>query len=314
MTSRWSAERVVGPDDAAVLVARVAPWLAGLPVTPLAEGWDHTVHLVGDAWAFRFPRRAMALPGFRREIAALPRLAGLLPVPVPVPEHVGEDGDPRSSWPFAGAPYLPGAELADLGLADTGRAGVAAALGEMLRTLHALPPDLVGAAAFPVDPMGRGMPAARSADTRAALGDLARTGTWTGDTAVARLLDRADALAPPAGRPVLVHGDLHVRHVLVDEGGDLAGVIDWGDVCLGDPAVDLAVAYAAFAGPARGRFLAAYGAGARGGGAPALDGERELRARALAVRLSALLAAYAADVGRSALLAEALAGLRRATS
>ena len=37
-----------------------------------------------------------------------------------------------------------------------------------------------------------------------------------------------------ARHEVLVHGDLHVRHVLVDN-GELSGVIDWGDVCVGDP-------------------------------------------------------------------------------
>jgi aminoglycoside phosphotransferase (APT) family kinase protein len=81
------------------------------------------------------------------------------------------------------------------------------------------------------------------------------------------------------------------------------GVIDWGDVCLADPAVDVSVGYAAFTGPARVAFLSAYGG---------VDAERELRARALAVRLSALLADYAAARGRSRLLAEARAGLRRA--
>jgi aminoglycoside phosphotransferase (APT) family kinase protein len=99
-----------------------------------------------------------------------------------------------------------------------------------------------------------------------------------------------------------VHGDLHVRHVLLDDGGGAVGVVDWGDVCLADPAVDLALAYTAFSGPARAAFLAAY---------EEVDAERELRARALGVRLSAFLTAYAADVDRPALLAEALARLRR---
>ena len=80
-------------------------------------------------------------------------------------------------------------------------------------------------------------------------------------------------------------------------------MIDWGDVCLADPALDLALAWTAFSGPARAAFGAAYGR---------VDDERALRARALGVRLSALLAAYAAAEGRPALLAEALAGLRRA--
>ena len=42
-----------------------------------------------------------------------------------------------------------------------------------------------------------------------------------------------------AGR-VLVHGDMHPAHVFVAEGGRLAGVIDFGDALIADPAFDLA--------------------------------------------------------------------------
>jgi hypothetical protein len=71
----WAGERPSRADRAAALVAAAFPQLAGLPVVPLAEGWDNTVHLIGDTWVFRFPRRAIALPGFRRELTVLARLA-----------------------------------------------------------------------------------------------------------------------------------------------------------------------------------------------------------------------------------------------
>jgi aminoglycoside phosphotransferase (APT) family kinase protein len=58
---------------------------------------------------------------------------------------------------------------------------------------------------------------------------------------------------------VICHGDLHVRHLLVDRDGSVTGVIDWGDLCLADPAVDLSIAYFAFAGRARADLLSAYG-------------------------------------------------------
>jgi hypothetical protein len=53
---------------------------------------------------------------------------------------------------------------------------------------------------------------------------------------------------PGRGALVLCHGDLHVRHLLIDGDGSAAGVIDWGDLCLADAAVDLSIAYFAFAG------------------------------------------------------------------
>ena len=63
------------------------------------------------------------------------------------------------------------------------------------------------------------------------------------------LLDQAARLDAPSGASALAHGDLHVRHVLVDAAGGATGVMDWGDVCLADPAVDVSLGYAAFTWP-----------------------------------------------------------------
>lgn len=41
-------------------------------------------------------------------------------------------------------------------------------------------------------------------------------------------------------RPAIVHNDLGPAHILVDESGDLGGVIDWETLSAGDPAVDFA--------------------------------------------------------------------------
>jgi aminoglycoside phosphotransferase (APT) family kinase protein len=215
---------------------------------------------------------------------------------------VAVDDDPADPWPFAGARLLPGRELAEAGLCDAARTAAARAVGSFLRALHDGRTRAAVDVELPVDPMRRGEPRARMDDTREHLRRLVTDGIWAGDRAVETVLRSAERLGAPTGDPVLVHGDLHVRHLLLDQQGNTVGVIDWGDVCLADPAVDLALAYTAFAGPARAAFFRAYGE---------IDAERELRARALGVRLSGFLAAYAAAVERPALLAEALAGLRR---
>lgn len=302
---RWSAERLVTVALVADLLARAVPELAGASLAPLGEGWDNTVLLADEQWALRFPRRAVALPGIRREIAVLPALAPLLPLRVPVAEFVAMDAHPDDSWPFTGARLIAGRELAQANLSDAARGPMASAMGAFLRTLHGPAPRAVAAAAaeLPVDPMQRGWPAGRSTWVRVMLSDLVEAGVWTRDRSVTDLLDDADELGPPTDRPTLVHGDLHVRHVLVDASGAVTGVIDWGDLCLADPAVDLALAYAAFLDAPRRAFFSAYGPVAR---------ERELRARSLAICLSAMLAGYAAREVRPALLAEALAGLSRA--
>jgi aminoglycoside phosphotransferase (APT) family kinase protein len=78
---QWDAEQPVPASLAAELIGRQFPRLRGTPVEPLATGWDNTVYLVGGQWVFRFPRRAIALPGIQREIAVLPLLAPHLPLP-----------------------------------------------------------------------------------------------------------------------------------------------------------------------------------------------------------------------------------------
>lgn len=158
-------------------------------------------------------------------------------------------------------------------------------------------------AVLPVDPMGRGNPSVRAPMARERLARLTGQGIWQPDPAVYALLDEAGQLGQPEGGPVLVHGDLHQRHLLVDPTGRAAGIIDWGDVCLGDPALDLSLAYGGFTGAARAALLDEYGP---------VPPEREARARVLAVFLSTALAEYAHDEHRPALLRESLAGVFRA--
>ena len=54
-----------------------------------------------------------------------------------------------------------------------------------------------------------------------------------------------------------VHGDLARPGNLLVVGGRLSAVIDFGDLCVGDPACDLSVAWALFSGESRDLFRAA---------------------------------------------------------
>ena len=119
---------------------------------------------------------------------------------------------------------------------------------------------------------------------------------------VTQLLQQALTL-PVSSLSVLVHGDLHVRHALVDQDGHATGIIDWGDISLAHPSVDLQIGWSGFAGEARSALLAAYG--------PIPD-EWRLRARVSALFYSASLATLAHRDGLAALEREARSGLRRA--
>ena len=97
---------------------------------------------------------------------------------------------------------------------------------------------------LPVDPNRRAEMPFRVQMTRDRLGAIEDLQPAT-RRRVEQILAEAEKLAPSTTN-VLLHGDLHVRHVLVEQ-GTLSGVIDWGDVCVGDPSIDLLFVWSAVA-------------------------------------------------------------------
>jgi aminoglycoside phosphotransferase (APT) family kinase protein len=284
----WDAEIVVDEELARRLIGSQFPELELRSLHHLAEGWDNTVWVANGELAFRFPRRAIAVPLIEREIELLPLLAPLLPLPIPVPTHVGHASD-EFGWPFFGAQLVPGREVAD---ADVEPVRFGAQLGAFLRALHDLELD------FPLadDANQRADMTLRVPIAREQLSEL---GALSDE--VESVLDAALDLETPEAT-VLAHGDLHLRHALVGRDGGLSGVIDWGDVCRADPSVDMAL-YWNLSEDGRESFLAGYGT---------VTDEQLLRARVLALFLSAMIATYARHQRTPRLERAALAGLRRA--
>lgn len=292
----WAPEIRVDESLARRLIGEQFPEVEQRSFGLLGEGWDNTVYLVDERWVFRFPRKAMVIPGFRNEIAHLPTLAPLLPLRIPVPTLVGEPSD-EFEWPFYGAPFLPGRELAEVDLDDEARAGLALPLAEFLRTLHGLELD----ADLPLDPVRRADMPFRVERTRDRLDRLERDGLWRAPGLVDELLVEAERIPPP--EPVNVcHGDLHLRHLLVGDDGHPSGVIDWVDLSRNDPAVDLALFWSSLPPDTRGLFVDAYGE---------VTEEQLLRARVLSLFLCGTLALFGRHEGLPALEREAVAGLDR---
>lgn len=294
----WIPERVVDPALAGTLIAEQFAHLGALPLRLLGAGWDSTVYLLGDEWVFRFPRREIVLPGLETEIRALPLLAPLLPFGLPVPEHVGRPTE-AFPWPFAGSRLVPGHEA--VGLTETQRHALARPLGDALRKLHA--PETLHLAG---DLLPENFTRRADMQLRVPLAEtvLAEVDSlWIRPPVVDDVLDSAKVLPQPEPSAVC-HGDLHFRHVLVDD-GRLSGLIDWIDLCRGDPALDLQVYWSFFAPESRDAFLDAYGGSAS---------ETLLRARVIALFLNASLLAYASHEQHPAIEREALASLRRAAT
>jgi aminoglycoside phosphotransferase (APT) family kinase protein len=292
----WSAEVTVDAELATRLIREQFSDVALRSISLLGEGWDNTVWLVDDEWVFRFPRRANVLSGIENELRVLPRIAPLLPLPIPVPELVGE---PSSAfpWPFYGCQLLPGRELADAELDDASLTRLARPLAEFLRTLHALQVDVD----LPVDPVARAEMTRRVPRARQYLAEVESLGLWRRPPAVDALLEEAEALPPPHATAIC-HGDLHLRHLLVDDDGAPTGVIDWIDLSRNDPCVDLVLYWSALPPEGRNGFLQTY---------RAVTDEQLLRGRVLALFLCGVLAVYGEHERRPGLKRAAVEGLAR---
>ncbi|MET9020077.1 phosphotransferase [Actinopolymorpha sp. NPDC004070] len=207
------------------------PDLAGLELRQVSGGWDNQLWRLGDELAVRLPRTPRAPALLQKEARWLPVLAPGFPLPVPVPVRVGEPSA-RFPRPWMVTRWVPG-EPADRVPISRG-AHAAQTLAAFLRTLHAGAP-----AEAPANPK-RGVPLGAVADEfdqklgavgSGNLRDEART-VWN-DGVTASGWD-----APP----VWIHGDLHPANVVTSD-GTLSGVLDFGELCAGDPATDLAAAW-----------------------------------------------------------------------
>jgi len=251
----WDPEHGVDRELAMRLVGAQWPDLVGEPVH-VGSGWDVDVWRFGDV-AVRFPRRALGARCLDNELVVLPAIADVLPAPVPVPLRIGA---PAFGYParFYAHTFIPGTPMIRAALDDAALAALAAPLGAFLRALHALNPAWLRERGLGDDRRGD---VARVAER--GLGWLDRVSLDPALAAGAREL-LTGAMPATDAAPRLLHGDFHAANLLVGDGtlvghGTLAGVIDWGDSAIGDPAIDLAAGWSIVPPAARDAFVAAYG-------------------------------------------------------
>ena len=283
--TRRDVERVAAHRE---LVAEVFPQLELAAFEPVGGGWTCDTYRVDDEWIVQLPRSRYAEERMRVQIEVLPELAREVSASLPDLELVCLDPVCMGYRSLAGRPC----DTGDLGLWPE-------RLGRFLYDLHMVPPELVGMRATSSEEV--------RADRRAGwrrLRDLAEP--YMADdrehraasTAIERVFDDDVAWRFAS---CLTHGDLGPEHVLVTDGGDLSGVIDWEEVGVGDPAIDFASWLHAM--PEIGeRALAAYG------GSP--DTGFTLRARLAFVLMPLHELEHGLETGRAGFVRSGLAGFR----
>ena len=227
-------------DELRRAVENVAPGLVADDIEYLGDGWDFWVFGAADI-VLRFPKT----PEYAGQLAAerrfLLELAPTLPLPVPIPRHLVENGP--NGLPFAVYQRIPGVSLIDL--QRTPAPGFGVALGRFLKALHAFPVEQAAALGLEVfdGPRARARRIEKYEELVRRVFPLlsCEARTYVGGIFERHLNDPEQW----SFEPCLCHGDIDDRNVLADpDTGELTGVVDFTDADVHNPAGDFAWAYA----------------------------------------------------------------------
>ncbi len=220
-------------------IGRIDPRLGQQPIARLGEGMDSIAFSVGRILVFRFPKHAEAAAGLRREVALLPLLAPGLSLEIPRFAYVSEHS--ISGFPFVGYRIILGDPLHPRlyhRLPGTTRDRVHRDLGAFLSALHAFP--VLQALDCGIE--HHGGRAGYLGDFQRARDDvLPRLGNVVRRSVESRLNAFLEDDVNFDYAPTLLHADFWPDHILFSRPVNrLIGIIDFGDVALGDPDYDLA--------------------------------------------------------------------------
>jgi len=226
-------------DEALVrrLLAAQFPHWAELSLRRIEPaGTVNAIFRLGDEYSVRLARRAGPTTPGSREFMWLPKLAPMLPLETSVPIA---QGHPNSEYPWFWEIHT-WVEGETVPIEEIDSIQAARDLAAFVGALQKI--NSSGG------PPGRGIPLAqRDEDFRYW---LAR---FDGDSAVSAVWESALAAPPWNGPPVWHHGDLDARNWLV-RNKRITGVIDWGEMGIGDPACDVMVAWKLHSPAARDAF------------------------------------------------------------
>ncbi|MES2504213.1 MAG: phosphotransferase [Myxococcota bacterium] len=253
----WQAENIVTAELATLLISQQFPKLTVDTILPMGAGWDNTAYLVNQNLVFRFPRRQIAVDLMTHESRVLTQIAHRLPLPVPLPIYIGQ-ASTHFPWPFSGYTLLPGQTACEAALSANERVAAAKPLAEFLKALHSITPPKEA----PADTLGRADPKLRWGRTLAQLNKINTLQIFANMKPLFRQLEELKDLQELELSPnqnVLCHGDLYARHILIATNRTPCGIIDWGDVHIGNRAVDLSLAFAFLPPAGREIFFEYYG-------------------------------------------------------
>ncbi len=206
----------------------------------LGAGWANRVCLVNQTLIFRFPRNSSSEKRLLQEIRLLPILGPELPIPIPHYEYISFTSE---AYPFAFVGYvlLPGEAIPHPIPALRQATWWRKQAGAFLTALHRIPISKVieaGLAGYQTAQAWRDARAAKHAQYERHVFPLLPASQRK---IIISLLEKTISdERMVAFSPVVLHQDFDFHNFLVDlEKQQITGVLDFGSISIGDPAVDI---------------------------------------------------------------------------
>lgn len=200
----------------------------------IGEGMDSVAFLVNDFYIFRFPKNEEVRRNLAKEIAALPLLRPHLKIKIPDFEFIG------AKTSFVGYEKIAGVELTKKKIdsfSENEQISIQKTLAEFLLTIHRQNTDEFTKCGVEVEDFRAEYTSTFGQARKSVFPLLSVDVIKFIENQFIEYLENDENFS---GKPVLLHNDLSFDHIFVEpETKQINGIIDFGDIAIGDGDYDL---------------------------------------------------------------------------
>lgn len=199
------------------------------------DGWDYVVCVVNNTQAFRFPRREDYAKILPREVAFLDKFSSQSPVKVPkLTLRKMSNGTPYVTYSF-----IPGIQFIRSVSQDYSQQelqDIAKQIGDFLTVLHTFPLKIARTLGFEELDSIKSWSDRLNKIKKDVYPHISETEqAWTTEL----FSDFIEMISQNPFENRLTHSDIMPEHIIVNpKTHQLSGIIDFGDMCIADPAYD----------------------------------------------------------------------------
>ena len=225
--------------------------ISPLNVQLVGNGWDNIVYLINHQLIIRLVKAEKGIPASISENLVFENLS---PMPIPMPKILYK-GLYQNKWPWIIYAQIEGQPLYETEFDETPRIESTSTIANFLKALHS--EDIEKFKGLRGDTFNHMNVEKRVQFSKDKIQSLAVNKIIQPEIRFEKILDEAEAIKDHPFKPVLCHGDVKSAHLFF-KNKKLMGIIDWGDVHIGHPATDLAVAFTFIPPKARAEFQTIY--------------------------------------------------------